>query len=77
MQPLVDYCRDRCGVVLGRALGALEGRGFRIAHMGHVNAPMLIGTLGVVETGLTALGIPHGKGGVSAAIEYLAEAVPA
>ncbi len=77
MQPLVDYCRDRCGVVLGRALGALEGRGFRIAHMGHVNAPMVLGTLGVVETGLAALGIPHGKGGVTAAIEYLAGAVPA
>jgi alanine-glyoxylate transaminase/serine-glyoxylate transaminase/serine-pyruvate transaminase len=77
MQPLVDYCRDRCGVVLGRALGALEGRGFRIAHMGHVNAPMIIGTLGVVEMGLMALQIPHGKGGTAAAIEYLANAVPA
>ena len=76
MQPLVDYCRDRCGVVLGRALGALEGRGFRIAHMGHVNAPMVLGTLGVVEMGLAALGIPHGKGGAGAAIDYLAQAVP-
>src|ERR1041385_5086187 len=44
-QPLVDYCREKCGVVLGRALGASEGKGFRIAHMGHVNAPMILGTL--------------------------------
>jgi len=76
-QPLVDYCADRCGVVLGRALGHLEGRGFRIAHMGHVNAPMLLGTLSVVEMALAATGMPHGKGGGAAAIEYLATAVPA
>ncbi len=76
-QPLVDYCRDKCGVVLGRALGWSEGKGFRIAHMGHVNAPMLLGTLGAVEIGLTALGLPHGRGGSAAAIEYLAKAVPA
>src|SRR5204863_4773111 len=57
-QPLVDYCRENCGVVLGRALGQLEGKGFRIAHMGHINAPMIFGTLSVVEMALSALGIP-------------------
>ena len=76
-QPLVDYCREKCGVVLGRALGASEGKGFRIAHMGHVNAPMIFGTLSVVEMGLAALGMPHGRGGAQAAIEYLAKSVPA
>jgi alanine-glyoxylate transaminase/serine-glyoxylate transaminase/serine-pyruvate transaminase len=76
-QPLVDYCAEKCGVVLGRALGHLEGKGFRIAHMGHVNAPMVIGTLGAVEMGLTALGIPHGKDGTAAAIGYLAKSVSA
>jgi alanine-glyoxylate transaminase/serine-glyoxylate transaminase/serine-pyruvate transaminase len=76
-QPLVDYCREKCGVVLGRALGKSEGKGFRIAHMGHVNAPMIFGTLSVVEMALAALGIPHGRGGVQAAVEYLAKSVPA
>ena len=76
-QPLVDYCREKCGVVLGRALGKSESKGFRIAHMGHVNAPMILGTLSVVEMGLAALGLPHGKGGAQAALEYLAKAVPA
>ena len=76
-QPLVDYCREKCGVVLGRALGKSEGKGFRIAHMGHVNAPMILGTLSVVEMGLSALGLPHGKGGVQAAVDYLAKSVPA
>src|SRR2546421_5819871 len=42
-QPLVDYCRENCGVVLGRGLGPLEGKAFRNAHMGHVNAPMIFG----------------------------------
>jgi alanine-glyoxylate transaminase/serine-glyoxylate transaminase/serine-pyruvate transaminase len=45
--------------------------------MGHVNAPMLLGTLGAVEIGLEALKLPHGKGGSAAAIDYLAKAVPA
>jgi alanine-glyoxylate transaminase/serine-glyoxylate transaminase/serine-pyruvate transaminase len=43
--------------------------------MGHVNAPMILGTLGVIEVGLNALDIPHGSGGTKAAIEYLGESV--
>ena len=74
-QPLLDYCRRACGVVLGVGIGDLSGRAFRIAHMGHVNAPMVIGTLGAIEMGLAALGIPHGAGGTQRAIEYLAREV--
>ena len=74
-QPLIDYAREKCGVVLGVGIGALSGKAFRIAHMGHVNAPMVLGTLGVIETGLSALGIPHGRGGVQAAIAWLGENV--
>jgi alanine-glyoxylate transaminase / serine-glyoxylate transaminase / serine-pyruvate transaminase len=69
------YCKEKCGVVLGVGIGELQGQAFRIAHMGHVNAPMILGTLGVVEVGLNALDIPHGKGGVEAAIEWLGETV--
>jgi alanine-glyoxylate transaminase/serine-glyoxylate transaminase/serine-pyruvate transaminase len=76
-QPLLDYCRDKCGVVLGIGLGDLSGKSFRIAHMGHLNAPMVLGTLGVVEMGLKALAIPHGTGGVQAAVEYLGREVGA
>jgi alanine-glyoxylate transaminase/serine-glyoxylate transaminase/serine-pyruvate transaminase len=74
-QSLLDYCRDKCGVVLGVGLGDLTGKAFRIAHMGHCNAPMVLGTLGAVEMGLGALGIPHGSGGVQAAVEYLGREV--
>jgi len=71
------YCKDKCGVVLGVGIGDLAGQAFRIAHMGHVNAPMILGTLGVIEVGLNALNIPHGKGGTEAAIEWLGESVGA
>ena len=76
-RPLLDYCRDKCGVVLGIGLGALDGEAIRIAHMGHVNAPMVFGTLGTVEMALKALGIPHGSGGIQAAVEYLGREVSA
>lgn len=71
------YCKEKCGVVLGIGIGDLQGAAFRIAHMGHVNAPMILGTLGVIEVGLNALRIPHGRGGAEAAIEWLGESVSA
>jgi alanine-glyoxylate transaminase/serine-glyoxylate transaminase/serine-pyruvate transaminase len=74
---LHDYCKQKCGVVLGVGIGELAGQAFRIAHMGHINAPMILGTLGVIEVGLNALDIPHGKGGTEAAIQYLSESVSA
>jgi alanine-glyoxylate transaminase/serine-glyoxylate transaminase/serine-pyruvate transaminase len=74
---LQAYCKEKCGVVLGTGIGDLSGKAFRIAHMGHVNAPMILGTLGVVEMALHALRIPHGEGGVTAAIQSLADAVRA
>jgi len=45
--------------------------------MGHVNAPMILGTLSVIEMALAALHIPHGKGGTQAAITWLGEQVKA
>ena len=75
--PLLRYCKEKCGVVLGVGIGDLHGKAFRIAHMGHVNAPMILGTLGVIEMALAALRIPHGKGGTEAAIEWLGESVSA
>ena len=67
-QRLLDFCRRECGVILGIGIGEeLAGRAIRIAHMGHVNAPMMLGVLGAVETALVALGVPHGGGGVAAA----------
>jgi alanine-glyoxylate transaminase/serine-glyoxylate transaminase/serine-pyruvate transaminase len=71
------YCNEKCGVVLGHGIGDLSGKAFRIAHMGHVNAPMVLGTLSVIEMALAALAIPHGSGGAQAAINWLGEQVKA
>lgn len=68
---LIDFCARHCGVVLGIGIGPLRATALRIAHMGHLNAPMLLGTLGGLEIGLVALGVPHGKGGLQAAIDWL------
>ncbi len=76
-KPILEYCETKCGVVLGVGIGAVSDSALRIAHMGHVNAPMILGTLGAVEIALVALGIPHGKGGVQAAIDWLGRSVPA
>ena len=74
-QRLRAYCDRNCGVILGHGIGDLTGKAFRIAHMGHVNAPMVLGTLSVVEVALGALGIPHSKGGTQAAIDWLSDQV--
>lgn len=62
--------RQRFNVSLGGGLGKLNGKVFRIGHMGDLNEPMLLGTLGAVEMALQLAGVPHRKGGVDAAMEY-------
>jgi len=62
---------DRFNVSLGGGLGPLQGRVFRIGHMGDLNEPMVLGALAAVEMALELTGVPHGKGGVAAAMDYL------
>ena len=65
---------DRFNVSLGGGLGKLDGQVFRIGHLGDLNEPMLLGTLGAIEMSLRAAEIPHGRGGVEAAMDWLAAA---
>ena len=51
------------GVTLGLGIGSDESASFRIGHMGHVNAPAILGVLGSIETALTSLGAPLGSSG--------------
>ena len=62
---------ERYGVALGRGLAALQGRVFRIGHMGDLNEPMLLGALGAIELALAEAGIPHARGGIDAAMDAL------
>jgi alanine-glyoxylate transaminase/serine-glyoxylate transaminase/serine-pyruvate transaminase len=71
---------DRYNMSLGSGLGRLKGKAFRIGHLGDFNELMLIGTLGGVELGLGAAGVPFSPGGVAAAMASLSaagEPVPA
>lgn len=76
-QPIIDFAREECGVVLGIGIGQLDAKAIRIAHMGHVNAPMILGTLSVMETALQALDVAHGAGGIQAATAALGAALKA
>ncbi|MEQ8194632.1 MAG: aminotransferase class V-fold PLP-dependent enzyme [Rhodospirillales bacterium] len=64
---------ERFNMSLGSGLGKLAGKVFRIGHLGDFNDLMLAGTLSGVEMGLAAAGVPHRKGGISAALDYLAK----
>ena len=57
------------GIGLGMAMPGEPGYGdfLRVAHMGHVNAHMVLGALATMEAGMTALGVPHGRGAIEAA----------
>jgi len=63
---------ERYNMSLGNGLGRVAGKVFRIGHLGDFNELSLAGTLAGVEMGLEAAGVPHNKGGVQAAIDYLA-----
>jgi alanine-glyoxylate transaminase/serine-glyoxylate transaminase/serine-pyruvate transaminase len=63
---------ERFNMSLGNGLGQLNDRVFRIGHLGDFGDLQLRGTLGGVEMGLRAAGIPHKEGGVQAAMGYLA-----
>jgi alanine-glyoxylate transaminase/serine-glyoxylate transaminase/serine-pyruvate transaminase len=64
---------QRFNMSLGTGLAKLAGRVFRIGHLGDFNDLTLLGTLGGVEMGLQAAGVPHRKGGVQAAMDFLAQ----
>jgi alanine-glyoxylate transaminase/serine-glyoxylate transaminase/serine-pyruvate transaminase len=66
-----QLCLDRFNVSLGGGLGALKGKLFRIGHLGDLNEPMVLGGIAAVEMALDLAGVPHGRGGVQAAADYL------
>lgn len=65
------HAESQHGVALGRGLAALQGRVFRIGHMGALNAPMLLGALAAIELTFRDLGVVHGRGGLDAAMQVL------
>jgi alanine-glyoxylate transaminase/serine-glyoxylate transaminase/serine-pyruvate transaminase len=64
-------CLDKFNVSLGGGLDRLRGRVIRIGHLGDLNEPMILGAIAAVEMALELTGVPHGRGGVQAAMDYL------
>jgi alanine-glyoxylate transaminase/serine-glyoxylate transaminase/serine-pyruvate transaminase len=72
---LARICDDQAGLTLGIGIGPFAGRAFRIAHMGHLNPPMILGTLGTIEAALHSMDVPLGGSGVAAAAEVISQAL--
>ena len=62
---------QHCNMSLGNGLSKVQGKVFRIGHLGDFNDVMLLGTLGGIEMGLHLANVPHQRGGTQAALDYL------
>ena len=64
--------REHYQVAFAGALGPLQGRGFRIGHLGDQNPAQVLGALAAVEAALESQGVPLGGGGTRRALLKLA-----
>jgi len=64
---------EQAGLVLGLGIGDVPG--FRLAHMGHLNPPMLMGALGTIEAVLVSMGAPMTSSGLAAAAAVIGAAL--
>src|SRR5712675_1411308 len=71
-----DAFRNRAleafNISYGASFGPFAGKMFRIGHLGDTNEAMLLGGLAATEMALSLCGVPHKKGGVQVALDYLA-----
>ncbi|MBX9845255.1 MAG: aminotransferase class V-fold PLP-dependent enzyme [Xanthobacteraceae bacterium] len=65
---------DTFNISYGASFGPYAGKYFRIGHLGDINDGTLVGALGITEMALALAGVPHKKGGVQAAMDYLVSA---
>src|SRR5262252_3680464 len=65
---------ENFNISYGASFGQYAGKYFRIGHLGDINDGTLIGALGITDMALSLAGIPHKKGGVQAAIDYIISA---
>ena len=77
MLPEADAFRkvvlENFNMSLGNGLGKIQGKVFRIGHLGDFSDLMLAGTLSGIEMSLALAAVPHNKGGVMAALDYLVQ----
>ena len=62
---------DMFNISYGASFGPYVKKYFRIGHLGDVNDGWQVGALAATEMALALAGIPHKKGGVQAAMDYI------
>ncbi len=72
VEAMRTVARERFQVALAGGLGPLQGRAFRIGHLGDINAPMVLGCLAGVQAAMAVQDIAYGPGALDAAIDCLA-----
>ena len=68
---LRSICRYQAGLTLGVGIGGDSGQTFRIGHMGYLDPPAILGTIGTIEAALTTLGRAPAASGAAAAAATL------
>ena len=69
-----NFALDSFNISYGASFGRYAGKYFRIGHLGDINDGYLMGALATTEMALALAGIPHKKGGVQAAVDFLISA---
>lgn len=71
---LTDLVLEKYGVSFGIGLGQLNGKVFRIGHLGSITETMILGGLATLEMGMSELGYPISLGsGIAAAQKYYSQ----
>src|SRR5215467_5687077 len=65
---------DMFNISYGASFGPYAKKYFRIGHLGDVNDGWQVGALAATEMALALASIPHKKGGVQAAMDYIVSA---
>jgi alanine-glyoxylate transaminase/serine-glyoxylate transaminase/serine-pyruvate transaminase len=65
---------EHFNISYGASFGPFAGKYFRIGHLGDTNDATIVGALAATEMALALAGVPHKKGGVQAAMDYLVSA---
>jgi alanine-glyoxylate transaminase/serine-glyoxylate transaminase/serine-pyruvate transaminase len=68
---LRDLALNTFNISYGASFGPYAKKYFRIGHLGDINDATLIGALGATEMALALASVPHKKGGVQAAMDYI------
>lgn len=74
---LRQVARERFQVAFAGALGPLNGKGFRIGHLGDQNPASILGCLAGIEAALSVQGIAFGRDGLACAVDSLRDYIPA